>query len=103
MTLTVEEPLATKPSYTGLARVLDLNGMLLDVGKGEFAVVDPDARLWQGTIRVFKGSCLAPRSLTCLVELADGRRLRAQVGPMVSDAGNDLVAVKVVGIDPASF
>lgn len=93
----------TLRSYAGKARVLDRNGMMLDVGKAELAETDAEAGAWEGTLRVFGGSCLQAKSLTSLVELADGSRALAQVGPKTADADGDLILVKVVGIDPAPF
>lgn len=87
-------------TYSGRARVLDLNGMLIDVGKATLAD-DPEQATWTGTLRVFHGSSLASKSLTTLVELDGGVRVRAQVGPQVAEAGSGLVDVKVVGLDPA--
>ncbi len=90
-------------SYTGRARVLDRSGSLLDVGKADLAESDADTGAWSGTIRVFAGSSLQSKSLTVWVELEDGSRSLAQIGPMMGSAEKDLVAVKVVGIDPAPF
>jgi hypothetical protein len=90
---------ATPRTYSGIARVLDYNGWLIDVGKGEFGVDDPGAGSWSGTIAVFRGSSLDAKLVTGLVELADGRRGQATVGPRVATLQDDLVAVKVRGID----
>lgn len=89
--------------YDGKARILDRNGMMLDVGKAELTETDAGSGAWSGTLRVFAGSCLQAKSLTVLVELSDGSRTLAQVGPKAADAGDDLVLVKVVGIDPVPF
>lgn len=92
---------ATSTTYSGKLRVLDRNGMLLDVGRGELTATD--AWTWSGTLRVFTGSCLQNKSLTVLVELDDGHRALAQVGPKVADDGRDLILVGVTGIDRAPF
>lgn len=88
-------------TYSGRLRVLDRNGMLLDVGRAELAATD--AWTWSGTIRVFVGSCLQNKSLTVVVELDGGHRALAQVGPMIAGAGKDLILVKVTGIDRVPF
>ena len=88
-------------TYTGKARILDRNGMLLDVGKAELSATDEWT--WSGTLRVFVGSCLQDKSLTTIIEVDGGRRALAQVGPKVADAGKDLILVRVVGIDPVPF
>lgn len=88
-------------TYSGKARVLDRNGMLLDVGRAELAATDEWT--WTGTIRVFVGSCLQNKSLTVVIELDSGRRALAQVGPMIADGGKDLILVKVTGIDRVPF
>jgi hypothetical protein len=90
-------------SYSGKARILDRNGMLLDVGKANLTVTDSAAWAWGGNLSVFTGSCLQSKSLTSLVELEGGGRALAQVGPMTGSAGKDLIFVKVVGVDPAPF
>lgn len=82
---------------------MDRGGWMLDVGKAELAGDDGGTGHWSGTLRVFAGSCLESKSLTALVELEDGTTALAQVGPMVSGPDQDLIAVKVVGIDPAPF
>ncbi len=91
----------TNTTYSGKVRVLDRNGMLLDVGRAELAATDEWT--WSGTLRVFTGSCLQNKSLTVLVELDDGRRALAQVGPKVADEGKDLILVAVGGIDRVPF
>lgn len=98
--LAAEMPTAT---YSGKARILDRAGMLLDVGKAELQVTDPKVGGWAGSVRVFRGSCLAARSLTALIELRDGARALAQVGPKTADLPADLIDVKIVGIDPIPF
>jgi hypothetical protein len=89
--------------YSGKARILDRAGMMLDVGKAELHATDPATGGWSGSLRVFKGSCLEAKSLTSLVELVDGKRALAQVGPKTADLPDDLIDVKVVGIDPIPF
>lgn len=84
--------------YTGAARVMDLNGSLLDVGWGEFVDAEHEGGTWKGTIRVFANSCLAAKSITSLVELADGTRVVGQVGPKVEDAPNGAVLVEATGL-----
>lgn len=84
--------------YTGPARILDLNGLLLDVGMCAFDADEDKGGTWEGTIRVLANSCLAAKSITSLLELDDGTRVRAQVGPTVDDAPNGAVLVKAVGV-----
>jgi hypothetical protein len=94
---------ASARTYSGLARFLDRNGLLIDVGRAEVAVTDPEIGAWGGTIAVFKGSSLEMKLLTGLVETSGGRRALATVGPKQADLANDLIAVKVVGIEPPPF
>jgi hypothetical protein len=89
----------TARTYTGIARVLDYSGWLIDVGRGDFTADDEEVGAWSGTISVFRGSSLADKLITGLVELADGRRSRATVGPKAASLAEDLVSVKVRGID----
>lgn len=85
-------------TYSGKVRILDTSGMMFDVGKAELAVIDPDTHSWGGSIRLFENSALATKSMTSLLELDDGSRLRAQVGPRSGDAGTDMMLVKVAGL-----
>lgn len=94
---------AQTETYQGVLRVLDPNGFLLDVGSGDLAVTDREAGSWRGTITVFTGSCLCSKSITALVEVDDGRRALAQVGPEVDGTGSELVSLKVVGLEPPPF
>ena len=88
-------------AYAGVLRVLDANlGWLLDVGKGELAVTDPDIPAWEGTLTVSEGSALESKSITATVETGDGSRSTAQVGPKVEGAGPGMIKVKVVGLGP---
>ena len=86
-------------SYQGKVRILDTSGIMYDVGLANLEVTDPETRSWGGTIRLFDKSALATKSVTSYLELAEGRRLKAQVGPRSGDAGKDLMFVKVTGID----
>ncbi|MFO7548489.1 MAG: hypothetical protein R6X29_06435 [Acidimicrobiia bacterium] len=95
---------APTSTYVGVVRVLDAGlGWLLDVGKGELSVTDPDVPAWSGTLTVSSGSCLEAKSLTTIVELNDGSRGRAQVGPKLDDAGPGMIRVKVVGLAEPPF
>lgn len=89
---------ATTSSYSGIARILDRNGLLIDVGKADLSEA-PETGSWNGTLSVFKGSSVESKHITALVELADGRRALATVGPKVADLANDLIAVAVHGVD----
>lgn len=84
--------------YSGPTRIMDANGFLLDVGMGDFGSDDDEGGTWEGTIRVLANSCLAAKSITSLVELRDGTRLRAQVGPKIADADNGAVLLRAVGV-----
>lgn len=86
-------------SYQGKARILDTSGVMYDVGLADLEVTDPETRSWGGTIRLFDRSALATKSITSYLEIENGRRLKAQVGPRCGDAGNDLMFVTVTGID----
>ena len=92
----------SQESYSGKARILDRAGMMLDVGKAVLTEADPGPG-WEGVLKVYKGSCLEAKSLTALVELEDGSRALAQVGPKIDSLPEDLIDVKVVGIDPVPF
>lgn len=91
--------MSEQASYHGKVRILDTNGIMYDVGLGDLAVTDPGTRSWGGSIRLFEKSALATKSITSYLELEDGSRLKAQVGPRSGDAGKDLMYVKVTGIE----
>lgn len=84
-------------TYSGIARILDRTGLLIDVGKADLSTTDTAS--WSGTISVFKNSSVASKHVTALVELADGERALATVGPKTADLANDLIAVAVHGVD----
>ncbi len=85
-------------SYHGKARILDLSGVMFDVGKADLTTNDASTGEWGGTIRLFENSALADKSITSFLELDDGRRLRAQVGPRSGDAEGELMYVRVAGL-----
>lgn len=91
--------MAEVSSYQGKARILDLNGVMYDVGKADLATTDSSTGEWGGTIRLFENSALANKSITSYLELSDGRRLKAQVGPRSGDAEGELMLVRVAGLD----
>lgn len=87
------------PTYSGKVRILDMNGVMYDVGKAELEITDPLTRTWGGSIRLFENSALANKSITSLLELQDGSRLKAQVGPRNGDGGKDMMKVAVLGLE----
>ncbi|MDH4116496.1 MAG: hypothetical protein OEX04_04005 [Acidimicrobiia bacterium] len=87
----------TSRTYEGIARILDRNGMLIDVGKAELMTTDPVG--WKGTLSVFKGSSLENKHITAIVRLATDQEGLATVGPKLADLGNDLISVAMTGVD----
>ena len=85
-------------SSHGKARLLDLSGVMFDVGKADLTTIDPSTGEWGGTIRLYENSALADKSITSFLELDDGRRLKAQVGPRSGDAEGELMYVRVAGL-----
>ncbi|HEY5650325.1 MAG TPA: hypothetical protein VIW46_02675 [Acidimicrobiia bacterium] len=86
-------------SYHGRVKILDTSGVMFDVGLGDLEMTDTATRSWGGSIRLFDKSALATKSITSYLELENGTRLKAQVGPRSGDAGPDLMYVKVTGIE----
>ena len=88
-------------TFSGRARILDLNGMLIDVGKADLHLVDPETgATWGGTIRLFVNAALATKSVESILVLENGERTRALVGPQVGDlVDGELVDVKVVALE----
>ena len=96
--------MSEQSSYQGKIRILDTSEVMFDVGLGDLEITDPSTRSWGGSVRLFENSALATKSLTSFLELEDGRRLKAQVGPRSGEAGENMMYVKVAGIeDIASF
>ncbi len=86
-------------SYQGRVKILDMSGVMYDIGLADLEITDTSTRSWGGSVRLFDKSALATKSVTSFLELEEGRRLKAQVGPRSGDAGKDLMYVKVTGID----
>lgn len=86
-------------SYQGRVKILDMSGVMYDIGLADLEITDTSTRSWGGSVRLFDKSALATKSVTSFLELEEGRRLKAQVGPRSGDAGKDLMFVKVTGID----
>ena len=95
--------MADAESYHGRARILDMDGVLYDVGLADLATLDPDTGEWGGTIRLFEGSALSDMSITSYLELTDGRRVKAQVGPRTGEPDGGLMFVRVAGIDDGTL
>lgn len=71
-------------TFTGRARILDTNGMLVDVGKAQLERRDPETgTTWGGTIRLFVNAALAAKTMPAILDLENGERARALVGPQV--------------------
>lgn len=87
-------------TFSGGVRILDLNGMLIDVGKADLHVLDPESgSSWGGTIRVFVNASLTSKSVESILVLENGNRTRALVGPRVGDVvDGELVDIKVVAL-----
>ena len=87
-------------SFTGRARILDPNGFLIDVGLAELNRLDPDsASTWGGKVRLFVNAALASKAVESILELENGQRARALVGPRVGDiVDGELVEVRVVAL-----
>ncbi len=87
-------------SFTGRARILDLNGFLIDVGLADLTRLDPDsASTWGGKIRLFVNAALASKTMESILELENGNSARALVGPQVGDlVDGELIEVRVIAL-----
>jgi len=91
------------PSFRGPARFFDDSGMLIDVGRAELTVTDPETGAWGGHLYLFKGAALTSKRIVGLLEVG-GRRARVVSGPGGAPGADDLVAVPIQGLDgPAPF
>ncbi len=88
-------------TFSGRVRILDLNGMLIDVGKANLHTLDPETgSTWGGTIRVFVNASLTSKSVECILVLENGNRTRALVGPRAGDVvDGELVDLQVVALE----
>ena len=88
-------------TYEGRARILDPNGLLVDVGKAILSTTDPESGgTWGGVVRVFNGASLVTKTMKSTLELGNGSRTTALVGPRVGDVvDGELVDLRVVGLD----
>ncbi len=89
-------------SFTGRARILDTTGLLVDVGRAHLERQDPESGAsWGGTIRLFVNAALASTTMPAILELENGRRARALVGPQVGGVvDGELVDVRVAALQP---
>jgi hypothetical protein len=87
-------------SFTGRARILDPNGFLVDVGRADLHRLDPDsASTWGGKVRLFVNAALGSKTMESILELENGNRARALVGPRVGDiVDGELIDVRVVAL-----
>ncbi len=87
--------------YEGPIRVLDPNGVLLDVGAGTLSSVDGHPGHWDGEVEVSRGSSIAGKALQVLIDTGTAR------SAAVLDPGNEIsgnsATVRVVGAGPAPF
>lgn len=89
-------------SFTGRARILDPNGLLVDVGKADLKMMDPESgATWGGTIRLYVNAALSSKTMESLLDLENGNRARALVGPQVGGiVDGELVDVRVIAMQP---
>lgn len=90
-------------TFTGRARILDLNGLLVDVGRANLQRMDPESGAsWGGTIRLFVNAGLTDKTMQSILELENGERAEALVGPQVGGlVDGELVDVRVVALQSA--
>lgn len=82
---------------------MDPNGYLLDVGVAELRIQDAIRRTWRGELTVSRGSCIDRKSLTSLVETAEGVRSLAQISPATGWERGRYIKMDVVGLGEAPF
>jgi hypothetical protein len=97
---TTSLPADMSDSFTGRARILDTTGLLVDVGKANLMRLDPESgSTWGGTIRLFVNAALAAKTMPALLDLENGHRASALVGPQVGDVvEGELIDVRVVAL-----
>lgn len=83
--------------------MMDPNGFLLDIGAADLRIDDPARNTWSGGLTVSKGSCLDRKSLTVLVETAEGTRSLAQNSPAAEPDRGRFVKMDVAGLGTPPF
>ncbi len=87
--------------YEGPIRVLDPNGVLLDVGTGSLSPVDERPGHWEGTVEVSSGSNIVGKALQVLIDIGTARSAAVlQVDNEISAAN---AIVSFVGAGRAPF
>jgi hypothetical protein len=93
-------PADMSDTFIGRARILDTNGLLVDVGKANLRRLDPETgATWGGTIRLFVNAALATKTMPAILDLGNGERAKALVGLQVGDVvDGELVDVRVTAL-----
>ena len=87
-------------SFSGRVRILDPTGSLVDVGRADLRRLDGETgSSWGGTIRLFVNAALSSKTMAAILDLENGRRAQALVGPQVGGVvDGELVDVKVTAL-----
>lgn len=87
-------------SFSGRARILDTNGMLVDVGKANLHRLDGESgATWGGTIRLYVNAALATKTMPAILVLENGNQARGLVGPRVGElVEGELIDIKVTAL-----
>lgn len=87
-------------SFSGRARILDPNGLLVDVGKANLHRLDAESgATWGGTIRLYVNAALSSKTMESILDLENGTQARALVGPQVGDVvEGELIDVRVIAL-----
>ncbi|MGA7270224.1 MAG: hypothetical protein WB239_04050 [Acidimicrobiia bacterium] len=87
-------------SYSGAARILDSNGILLTVGSVDLES-KPETRSWGGLLRVIAHTGVAGKALHVKLDLGQGRIGDAALDPLSQEDG--VAFSEVAGIGPQPF
>lgn len=87
-------------SFTGRARILDPNGQMVDVGKADLHLMDPESgATWGGTIRLYVNAALSSKTMESILDLENGHTAKALVGPQVGGiVDGELIDVRVIAL-----
>jgi hypothetical protein len=87
--------------YEGPIRVLDPDGVLLDVGPGGLSTIDGLPGHWEGVVEVSRGSSIAGKALQVLIDTGNARS--AAVLRPGTEMSGEMATVRFVGAGPAPF